>query len=295
MQREDKIILKDSEGKAIEVTRDEYRRLLFIEVDKNRENAEQLFYIGHAFLNDQFNEEAMEVFKLATAIDPQNMMYDNAIGVCYLQMQQYEKAKEFFLGHVKRFPNSALGYLNSAKASDYLHQIEEVEKYLRRSIELNPNLYNSLLYWLLYCKDYDKLDMGIEFLISIAEQGEGNWGPYLILALEFEERGDKSLSLQYADKALMCNIDNGCAFADLATLYAKLGEINKSIEILEAKALKEELSFKEIWNLAVAYYETGNFKKAGKEIEKLENMVDDDESRALIRELKEFWEGGHNV
>lgn len=295
MKREDKIILKDSEGNTIEVTRQEYRRLLYIEVEKNKDNAEQLFYIGHAFLNDQFYEEAMEVFKLAIDIEPENMMYDNARGVCYLQMKEYEKAREFFLEHIKRFPNSALGYLNGAKASDYLHQIEDVEKYLRRSIELNPNLYNSLLYWLLYCKDYNKLDMGMEFLLSIAERGEGNWGPYLILALEFEERGDKVRALQYADKALMSKIDNGCAFADLATLYARLGEINKTIEILEGKALKEELSFKEIWNLAVAYYETGNFEKARKGIEKLENMVDDSESKALVRELREYWEGGHNA
>jgi tetratricopeptide (TPR) repeat protein len=292
MKQSEKILLKDSKGNVVEVSRDEYKNLLFKEVEANKNDAEQLFYIGHAFLNDGFFEEAMTVFKLATDIDPKNMMYDNAIGVCYLQMAQYEKAKEFFMKHIERFPNSALGYLNSAKACDYLNQTEEVEKYLKKSIELNPNLYNSLLYWLLYCKDLNKMESGIEFLLDVAERGKGYWGPYLILALEFEERGNKTLALEYADKALMNNIDNGCAFADLATLYARLGKIDKTIEILEKKSISEKLSFKEVWNLAIAYYETGNIERARKQIEILENMVDDDESKALVKELRDFWEHG---
>ncbi len=290
MNKDDKILLKDDKGNVVEVTREEYKRLLLLEVEKNRGDAVRLFYIGHAFLNDRFYEEAIEVFKLASEIEPENMMYDNAIGVCYLQMKQYERAKEFFLEHINKFPLSALGYLNSAKACDYLNQTDEVEKYLKRSIELNPNLYNSLLYWLLYCKDLNKVDSGIEFLLSIAEKEKGNGGPYLILALEFEERGNKKLALEYADKALMNNIDNGCAFADLATLYARLGELNKTIQILEEKSLKEELSFKELWNLTVAYYEAGNYEYAHRQLSKLESMVDDEESKSLIQELRDYWE-----
>ncbi|OGF68127.1 MAG: hypothetical protein A2Y62_15680 [Candidatus Fischerbacteria bacterium RBG_13_37_8] len=295
MQQNDRIVLVDSSGNNIEVSRDEYVNMLMTEADRNKNDAEQLFYIGHALLSDQFFDNAIEVFTMAGNLHPQNSTYDNAIGVCYLQMKDYEKAKEYYKEHIKKFPDSALGYLNIAKACDFLHQHDELEINLKKSIELNPNLYNSLLYWLLFCKDTNRIDKGIEFLLKVAESGDSNWGPYLILALEFEERKNYGVALEYADKALMRNVDNGCAFADLATLYAKMGQVGKAIEILEERARTEELSFKELWNLTVAYYEAGNRERARELVKELEKMAEDPDSKNLIQELKDYWEQGNQA
>jgi len=190
---------------------------------------------------------------------------------------------------LQKFPNSALGYLNIAKACDYLHQEQEMVENLKKSIELNPNFYNSLLYWILYCKETKALEEGINYLLEIAKRGENIWGPYLILALEAEEQGDLIAAAEYAEKALMRNVDNGNAFADLSALFGKIGKLDRAIQILEARAMTTELSFKEIWNLAVAYLESGKSEDAKLQIQKLYSMAQDSESKALVDSLIEYW------
>lgn len=285
----EKVKITDKDGRIYEINREDFAQAMLKEAESNKENGEQLFYIGHALISEEFYEEAIEVFSMARDTDPENMTYDNAIGVCYLQMGHYEDAKEFYKQHVNKFPKSALGYLNIAKAFDYLHQDDGLVENLKKSLELNPNFYNSLLYWLLYCKENNIVKEGIQFLLDLAAKGENVWGPYLILALEYEENRDDAAALEYADKALSRKIDNGCAFADLAALYSKMGKFEKSIEIMEQRAKTEELGFKEFWNLAVAYFEAGQIEKAKVAVVKLEEMAHDSESQAYIQSLKKFW------
>lgn len=285
----EKIKITDKEGKVFEISREDFAKAMLREAEENKENGEQLFYIGHALISEKFYEEAIKIFSMARDIEPMNVTYDNALGVCYLQMENYKDAKNFYKEHIKRFPDSALGYLNIAKAYDYLRQDEELVKNLKKSLELNPNLYNSLLYWLMYCKENNLLDEGIAFLLSLAESRENVWGPYLIVALESEDRGDAAHALEYADKALMRKIDNGCAFADLAALYSKMGKIEKAIDILEQREKIEELGFKELWNLAVAYFEASQVEKAAFIVKKLEEMAQDSESQSYVQSLKNYW------
>jgi len=289
MKKDDTIKLTDKDGNFIAVSREDYLKALLAEVRENKDNPEQLFYIGYALINEEFYDEAIEVFTMARDKNPEELTYDNAIGVCYLQMGRYEEAKEFYKHHLQKFPNSALGYLNIAKACDYLHQEQEMVENLKKSIELNPNFYNSLLYWILYCKETKALEEGINYLLEIAKRGENIWGPYLILALEAEEQGDLIAAEEYAEKALMRNVDNGNAFADLSALFGKIGKLDRAIQILEARAMTTELSFKEIWNLAVAYLESGKSEDAKLQIQKLYSMAQDSESKALVDSLIEYW------
>lgn len=128
----EKIKITDKDGRIYEINREDFERAMLKEAESNKENGEQLFYIGHALISEKFYGEAIKVFSMARDTDPDNMTYDNAIGVCYLQMGHYEDAKEFYKEHINKFPKSALGYLNIAKAFDYLQQEDGLVENLKK-------------------------------------------------------------------------------------------------------------------------------------------------------------------
>jgi len=69
----------------------------------------------------------------------------NMLGICYLNINQYDRAKKEFLRLVQDYPRNALYLSNLGYTLYLLRDYINAERYLQKSIELNPaDLYSPL-------------------------------------------------------------------------------------------------------------------------------------------------------
>lgn len=83
----------------------------------------------------------------------------NMLGICYLNINQYDRAKKEFLRLVQDYPRNALYLSNLGYTLYLLKDYINAERYLQKSIELNPvDLYSPLTLANLYIdqKNYSK-------------------------------------------------------------------------------------------------------------------------------------------
>jgi tetratricopeptide (TPR) repeat protein len=115
---------------------------------------------GESEENKKLGEEAIEAFERVLQKDSKNVSSVKGIAGIYLNMKQFEKAKEYYLKTAELEPNNpdphySIGNVNWLLCYDKQNPlpperktelIEEGLQHLRRAVELDPNYYNAYFY-----------------------------------------------------------------------------------------------------------------------------------------------------
>ena len=125
------------------------------------------------------------------------------LGVSYIQLKDYKKAEGIFSKGLGLFPNDTELNFNMAVAHEKTGRFEDMVKYLRRTIEINPEHAEALNYL-----GYSYADKGINL--------------------------EEALSL--IQKALKLKPDNGYMIDSLGWVYFKMGKHEEAVKALQ-KAL----------------------------------------------------------
>lgn len=104
------------------------------------ENGEKYFQAGVNFLQNSDYEQAVENLKKAAELIPDNPLLFNALGVSYLNLQQYpDETIEAFNRAIKLYPSYSEAYSNLGTAyASLLHDIDLAEKNFQKAIEISP-------------------------------------------------------------------------------------------------------------------------------------------------------------
>lgn len=186
------------------------------------------FNLGHAYAGLQQYEESLDAFGYVIAIDENFDAAHICCGDVLHNMAKYEEAIAYYLDAIKLSkPNKEL-YLKTAESYEKLSEFSKSRSFLRKAITVDPY--------------FD------EAFYRIGE------------TYRLEEKWVKAISS--FERAVKLNRDNIDYLAALADAYLSNGEGLDALEIFE-KIFQLDTQSKQNWiNLATAYFNVENFKKA---------------------------------
>ncbi len=245
----------------------------------NSVSSNDLLEEGKTYCNNEEYDKAIEIFKKATELNPNEYLNWQWLGRSYyerLNDGDEENAINSLLKAVELNPNDDsnwywLGRSYRANSQDK----EEKEAFLKAS-ELNPNNANNW-HWLgvsyFYDKQYDKAIESFLKAVGLNPNDDNNWDK-LILSYRFNGQYDKAIESSL--KAIEINPNSryywhwlGISYYDNEQYKEAIDSLSKALELLN---IEEEEDKEDFWDtdssadyrycLGRSYYSSGQYDKA---------------------------------
>jgi cytochrome c-type biogenesis protein CcmH/NrfG len=108
-------------------------------VKNNEGDKEKIVELGHLLMDNGFNEDAIKYYDMYLKLDPKNPDVIIDKGVCYFNLQQYNKAEEIMLKGLEIKPNHIIGTYNLGIVNLGKQNRKKAKEWFRKVIELDPN------------------------------------------------------------------------------------------------------------------------------------------------------------
>ncbi|MBK8982621.1 MAG: tetratricopeptide repeat protein [Ignavibacteria bacterium] len=231
--------------------------------------------------------EAIKYFNEYLAMDTQNWEVINFIGLSYLGLKNYPKAKENFSSVIALNKYYTKGYVNranvyalegnySAAERDYNDAI----KYERGNLDIYYGL--SLLY--ISNREYDKALMELNTITSLDPKNSRAFMSKAIVNMLLDDTAkifeNVSESLYWDSNYIFQNLDKALIFTVSERFKHALNVFNEAV-------LKNPNSYLINFNRGIIYYMIGNFTEAIKDFEKAKKLYkgDDEKIPSLIDKI----------
>ncbi len=179
-------------------------------------------------------DAAVQEFRRALTLDPNNVNVGNSLGVCYAQMGKFQEAVAQFSRVSRLEPNDFMSQYNLGCALQSLERRSEAERAFSRAAELEPD--NATVYVQLarLSREQNRLDDALDHLRRTVKL-KPDWAQaWRLLAECFLEQGNDDEAMNAFKKALKINGNDAAALSGLALLYG-LGEANLEIALSLAR------------------------------------------------------------
>ncbi|MDY6837782.1 MAG: tetratricopeptide repeat protein [Thermodesulfobacteriota bacterium] len=219
---------------------------------------------------------AIDEFKKALAVDPQNVNVFNSLGVCYGVQGKLDLAVEAFEAAIHLEPKDVMATYNLGLA--HLRQGDE-EKALELFLEAhrldgnNPEVCCQIG---MYYRDKGEAEAALEYLEKAARNTQKGGHVFRVLADCYLEREMLHEATKAYEKAVKANPADAKSLSALGHLYGTLGE-NIEIAIVLAKestALEPNNGLYR-YRLGKLYLQNQDHKKAAKELKMALKMGED--------------------
>jgi len=200
---------------------------------------------------------AIEAYKKAIQLDPNNAKTYNNLGILYYTLGQQNYAIEAYKKAVEVNPNDADIYYNLGISYQNLEQYNDAIETYKKAIELNPNdtdLYNNLgvLYHKLGQQNY-----AIRAYKKAIELDPNNAKTYNNLGISYLKLKQYNNAIEAYKKAIEANPNDADLYNNLGISYQKLEQYNDAIEAYK-KAFELNFNDPDIYNnLGVLYHKLG--------------------------------------
>src|SRR5438067_6278100 len=145
---EDRLTAYDPYGRAVSLTREEYRgRVLPGAIRKNWENPPALYGAIVQGLRDNFAEELLEASQRLVEIDPDPERAATARGIVLMKTGDLDGAEAVLSRYLAQHEPSGVILTNLAKVAAERGQHDRAHQLLREALDVDPNLENGLLWW----------------------------------------------------------------------------------------------------------------------------------------------------
>ena len=173
-------------------------------------------------------KEAVEEFRRALTLDPNNINVTNSLGVCYAQMGQFQEAVNEFARLTSLKPSDYMGQYNLACALLSLGREKEAEQAFTRACELEPKRAAPYFQLAKLCKKQHRLQEALNYLgqtVGLKPQWAKAWR---LFGECFLEQGKDVEATKGFKKALKIYGNDAAALSGLAILY---GRVESNLEI----------------------------------------------------------------
>ena len=207
-------------------------------------------------------EAAIQYALQASAIEPENYLFDFIIGTSYMKMKAFEKSIEPFKRALAKNPEN-IGTLNSlGTACIATGKSDEAIKYYNMALELEPN--NPMAYYNIGSafqirQEHEEACKYLQKAVELDEEDEGFKAALAMSQVKCERYGDaaevyKSLLVSHPEK------DN--YKFNLVSCYEALGEVQTAISMLEKMVYINPKFLLPAQKLASLYIKTNRLSKA---------------------------------
>src|SRR5437763_988198 len=222
----------DAYGRAVSLTRDEYRtRVLPATIRKNWDNPPGLYSAIVQGLRDDFAPELLEASERLVAIDPDPERATTARGIVLMKTGDLDGAEEVLRRYHGQHEPSGVILTNLAKVAAERGDDERAQQLLREALEVDPNLENGLLWWAALARESGGEDAYLAALDEVAGI-PGSWRSQLWLARHRLDEGDVPGALDLYRAVLDAASDQSDALLMISGDLGNAGHVDEVFELV---------------------------------------------------------------
>lgn len=213
----------------------------------NSASSNDLLEEGKTYYNNGEYDKAIEIFKKAVELNPDNELNWHWLGTSYNQNGQYQEAIQSLLKAVELNPNKGVNWYYLGNSYINNEKYEDAIKSLLKATELNSNDYQSWLNLAISYIHNEQYEEAIEPLLKAIELNPNNAGSLSLLGYVYKINGQYEEAIKYLSKAKELNLDGFNNWYELGEVYLYNGQFQEAIEtLLKAVELNPD---EDIWRL----------------------------------------------
>jgi tetratricopeptide (TPR) repeat protein len=193
---------------------------------------------------------------------PNSTKTKSGIGVLYLKLKEYEKAKLVFLELSGQFPGDEIYYFNLARShyglGDYVQAIETYEK----ALAIRPDYYEVFINMGIVYAKLNNHEKALYYYNKAAGLNPNDASMYFNMGILYGKLDQKQAAINAYRKATAIQGDYPEAYFNMGIVYARMTDYENSVKsYLNAIYYKKDY-INAYYNLAGLYENRGDMKKA---------------------------------
>jgi tetratricopeptide (TPR) repeat protein len=229
---EERLTAYDAYGRAVSLTRDEYRsRVLPATLRKNWDNPPGLYSAIVQGLRDNFAADLLDASEHLVAIDPDPERATTARGIVLMKTGDLDGAEEVLRRYHGQHDPSGVILTNLAKVAAERSEHERAHDLLAEALQIDPNLENGLLWWAALARETGGEVAYLEALDAIVEV-QGSWRPQLWLARHRLDEGDLQGAIDLYRSVLDLAADQSDALLMISGDLGNAGHVDEVFELV---------------------------------------------------------------
>lgn len=238
------------------------------------------------FKNKEYGK-ALDIFCTIVENGEETAEICNNIGLCYVQLGNFEKAEDNFVNAIKLNPKLPQIYINLADLYYKAHDYDSGIQLLSQGIYELPDEMILVHFLARFYMEDARLDLAIDELEKILEKQPENYDAYYDLGKVHFELGDYALAADNFENVLEHKKDNEWIYYYLGEAYEANDEVDKALSsFLRAIAVNE--SFHPAYKkAAILFLARQEYEDAIEYFEDYKTMKIPDEEKENIQKLIE--------
>ena len=254
---EERLTAYDAYGRAVSLTRDEYRaRVLPATIRKNWDNPPGLYSAIVQGLRDDFAADLLDASDRLVQIDPDPERATTARGIVLMKSGDLDGAEEVLRRYHGQHEPSGVILTNMAKVAAERGEHERAHELLAEALRVDPNLENGLLWWAALARESGGEDAYLAALTEIAAV-PGSWRPQLWLARHRLDEGDVASALELYRAVLDQAADQSDALLMISGDLGNAGHVNEVFELVLPRYIPERHALSVGFNVLNACVQAG--------------------------------------
>jgi len=246
---EQRLTAYDAYGRAVSLTRDEYRtRVLPATLRKNWDNPPGLYGAIVQGLRDEFAEDLLDASEHLVEIDPDPERATAARGIVLMKTGDLDGAEEVLRRYHGQHDPSGVILTNLAKVAAERDDHDRAHDLLSEALQVDPNLENGLLWWAALARERGGEEAYLEALDAIAEV-QGSWRPQLWLARHRLDEGDLTGAMELYNHVLGLAADQSDALLMISGDLGNAGYVEQVLELVMPRYVPERHALSVGFNL----------------------------------------------
>src|SRR5207248_2822141 len=246
---EQRLTAYDAYGRAVSLTRDEYRsRVLPATLRKSWDNPPALYSAIVQGLRDDFAADLLDASEHLVEIDPDPERATTARGIVLMKTGDLDGAEEALRRYHGTHDPSGVILTNLAKVAAERGDHERAHDLLAEALQIDPNLENGLLWWAALAREQGGEEAYLEALDTIVEV-QGSWRPQLWLARHRLDQGDLLGAMDLYRAVLELAADQSDALLMISGDLGNAGHVDHVFELVLPRYVPERHALSVGFNL----------------------------------------------
>jgi len=224
--------------------------------------AQSYTQIGKVLAEKGNSAQAIEYFKKALEVNPEWAEAYEQIGILKMREGDYDQAIEYLSKATEILPDMASAYRSLAMVYLKRNQLEEARSAIEQALRFAPFIEDG--YNLLATIEHKRgnFDQAEKLFKRELELHPDNWRAWVNLGTLMDDRENPEAAASAYEHALSINPDDADIALALASIYAKLGKMDRVREIVDRLGPRATANINLRYNQAVLLQNSGKLEQA---------------------------------
>ena len=177
--------------------------------------------------------EAKDILEKLTIVEPENFEAFKNLGLCYVNLEEFEPALKAFLRSIDIKNDDATSYFYIATIYDKLEDFQNAEKYYKKVLAIRPEHADSYKNLALLSFRNNDFDSAIGILNKAIEVCEPDFELYYMLSSCFMTKNDIDSAIECLNRARELEPTSPQIINSIGSCYLKLKDKAKALEYFE--------------------------------------------------------------